>query len=121
MSESLYATLLTQPSTQVGSPAASELFLGEKSLDNFYGYKIITTNKFYASSGGTQGPANIIPDNVAVFFAPEAYLGQFYSLQDATVFLKAEADIIEFMTYEAIGIGLGNVNGAVVVTYTAGY
>ena len=121
MSESLYATLLTQPSTQVGSPAASELFMGEKSLDNFYGYKIITTNKSYASSGGSQSADSIIPDNVAVFFAPEAYLGQFYSLQDATVFLKAEADIIEFMTYEAIGVGIGNVNGAIVVTYTAGY
>jgi hypothetical protein len=50
-------------------------------------------------------------------FAPEAYLGQFYTLQDATVFLKAEQDMIEFQTYEAVGAGIGNVNGAVVLDF----
>lgn len=106
MTQSMYNDLLSFPSTEIGSPAASELFRGQATLDNFFGYKIITTNK-----------ANILPTNRAIVFAPQAYLGQMYTLQDATVFLKAEQDMIEFSTYEAVGVGLGNVNGAVVLDF----
>ena len=106
MTQSLYADLLKQPSTQIGSPAASELFRGQSGLDNFYGFKIITTNK-----------NDILPDNRAVIFTAPGYLGQFYSLQDATVFLKTEADMVSFQTYEALGVGIGNVNGVVVADF----
>jgi len=106
MTQSMYSDLLTFPSTDIGSPAASELFRGQASLDNFFGYKIITTNK-----------ADILPTNQCIIFAPQEYLGQFYSLQDATVFLKTEMDFIEFTTYEAIGSGIGNVNGAIVCNF----
>jgi hypothetical protein len=106
MTQSMYADLLTFPSTDVGSPAASDLFMGKASLDNFFGYKIITTNK-----------SDILPTNQAIVFAPQEYLGQFYALQDATVFLKVEMDIITFQTYEAIGVGIGNTNGAVVLNF----
>ena len=106
MTQSLYADLLKQPSTQVGSPLASSLLAGEKNLDNFYGFKIITTNK-----------NDLVPDNrVFVFTAPQ-YLGQFYLLQDATVFLKTEADMVSFTTYSAPGIGLGNVNGVITLDF----
>ena len=106
MTQSLYADLLKQPSTQVGSPLASSLLAGEKNLDNFYGFKIVTTNK-----------NDLVPDNrVFVFTAPQ-YLGQFYLLQDATVFLKTEADIVSFTTYSAPGIGLGNVNGVLTLDF----
>jgi hypothetical protein len=107
MTQSMYADLLTFAATDIGSPAASELFRGQASLDNFFGYKIITTNK-----------SNILPNNQAIIFAPQEYLGQFYSLQDATVFLKTEADMIEFTTYESVGSGIGNVDGAIVVNFT---
>jgi hypothetical protein len=106
MTQSMYTDLLGFPSTDIGSPAASDLFRGQGSLDNFFGYKIITTNK-----------SDILPVNQALVFAPQEYLGQFYSLQDATVFLKTEADFIEFFTYEAIGTGIGNTNGAVVLNF----
>lgn len=106
MTQSMYSQLLTFPATDIGSPAASELFRGQAALDNYFGFKIITTNK-----------ADILPTNQALIFAPEQYLGQFYSLQDATVFLKTEADQIEFETYEAIGTGIGNVNGVVVANF----
>lgn len=106
MTQSMYADLMKQPSTQIGSPAASGLFTGERSLDNFFGFKIITTNK-----------NDILPDNrVMVFTAPQ-YLGQFYLLQDATVFLKTEADMVSFTTYSAPGIGLGNINGVITLDF----
>lgn len=106
MTQSMYSDLLTFPATDVGSPAASDLFRGQASIDNFFGYKIITTNK-----------ADILPVNQCLIFAPQEYLGQFYSLQDATVFLKTEMDFIEFTTYEAIGSGIGNVNGVIVANF----
>jgi hypothetical protein len=106
MTQSMYADLLTLPSTDIGSPAASDLFRGQGTLDNFFGYKIITTNK-----------SDILLDTQALIFAPPQYLGQMYTLQDATMFLKVEQDIIEFTTYESIGIGIGNVNGVVAVNF----
>lgn len=106
MTQSMYADLLKQPATQFGSPLASDLTRGAASLDNFFGFKIITTNK-----------NDILPDNRVVIFTAPQYLGQMYLLQDATVFLKTEADMISFQTYEAPGIGIGNTNGFVVVDF----
>lgn len=108
MTQSTYADVIKQPSTQIGSPAASELFRGQAQLDNFYGYKIITTIK-----------NDVIADGVAYYFAPAAYLGQMYLLQDCMVFLKTEADLVSFFTYESVGIGLGNVNAVYKITFGA--
>jgi hypothetical protein len=41
-------------------------------------------------------------------FAPENFLGNFFLLQDATLFIKQEADMIFFHSYAAPGIGIGN-------------
>jgi hypothetical protein len=106
MSQSMYADLLAQPATTVGSETAGGLFRGQTSLDNFFGYKIITTNK-----------TELVAANQAIIFAPQEYLGQFYSLQEPTVFLKTEADMIEFRTYEAIGAGIGNINAIQVCNF----
>lgn len=106
MTQSMYADYLKQPATQMGSQLVSQLVAGEKTLDNFYGFKIIVTNK-----------NDILPDNQVVILTAQQYLGQSYLLQDATVFLKTEADMINFTTYEAIGLGLGNINGFVVANF----
>lgn len=106
MTQSMYADYLKQPATQVGSELASALTSGEKTLDNFFGFKIIVTNK-----------NDILPDNQVIIFTATQYLGQSYLLQDATVFLKTEADIVNFTTYESIGVGLGNINGVVVANF----
>jgi hypothetical protein len=52
-----------------------------------------------------------------IVFAPPQFLGQAYSLQDATVFLKAELDMIEFTAYESVGIGMGNTQGFVIIDF----
>jgi hypothetical protein len=106
MTHEMYADLLKQPSTQIGSGLASSLVTGERALDNFFGFKIVTTLK-----------NDILPNNQAIAFAPPQYFGQMYILQDAMVFLKTEKDMITFTTYEALGAGIGNVNGAVVLNF----
>lgn len=106
MTQSMYSDLLAQPSTQIGSDAASSLFRGESGLDNFFRYKIITTIK-----------NDILPDNRVIVFTEPQYLGQMYMLQDATVYLEAKADMLRFHTYESVGVGIGNVNGVIVCDF----
>lgn len=107
MTQSMYTDLLGFPATQIGSPAASDLFMGRDSLQAPFGYKIITTNK-----------NDILPDRRMVVFTSPEYLGQFYELQSPTVFLKVEnGTMLKFMTYEYVGAGIGNVNGAVVIDF----
>jgi len=101
----LYLKLYSRPSSVVGSITANEHFNGQD-MRQAFGFEIIPTNKLdlMSSNGTIQG------DMIAIF-APEAYLGQFYSLQEPTVFLKTEQDMIEFTTYESVGVGIGNTNG----------
>jgi hypothetical protein len=110
MSQSLYSDMLAFQSTDIGSPASSSLFMGEAQLQAPFGYKVITTNKSTAAS-------SFFPTNRMIVFAPPQFLGQAYSLQDATVFLKAELDMIEFTAYESVGIGMGNTQGFVIIDF----
>jgi hypothetical protein len=106
INQSTYAGLLAQPATTLGSPLASGLVSGKENLDNFFGFPFVVTNK-----------NDIVQDNrVMIFTAPE-YLGQFYLLKDATVYLESRSDIISFESYEYLGIGLGNTNGVVAVDF----
>lgn len=106
MSQSLHADLSLFPATQIGSPAASGAFLGEQPITNPYGFKTITTIK-----------NDVLPDNQMIVFAPPQYLGQFYELQGPVCYLKAEQDTVEFQTNQFVGVGIGNVNGAVVINF----
>lgn len=101
----LYLKLYSRPSSVVGSITANEHFNGQD-MRQAFGFEIIPTNKLdlMSSNGTIQG------DMIAIF-APESYLGQFYSLQEPTVFLKTEQDMIEFTTYESVGVGIGNTDG----------
>lgn len=105
----LYLKLISRKATVIGDIATSDLFRGGDQT-NFYGFEIITTNKSDILTNETKG-------DMAAVFAPEQYLGQFYSLQDPTVFLKTEKDMVEFSTYESIGVGIGNTNGLAVAQY----
>ena len=106
MTQTAYTDILKQPATTMGSELVSSLTGGKSNLDNFFGFKFVTTNK-----------NDILADNQVLIFTAPQYLGQMYLLQDATVFLKTEADIVSFTTYEAPGIGIGNTNGFVVCNF----
>ena len=103
MTQSMYYNLMKQPATQIGSGLAGELVSGNGGLTGLFGNKIITTIK-----------NDILPDNQFIVFTTPQYLGQMYILQDATVFIKTEADMLSFQTFESIGAGIGNTNGFVV-------
>jgi hypothetical protein len=102
MTKGLYYESLDLPATSVGNDVASRHYdQGIESEEKLWGIPVVSTIK------------NEIVDldatrRSAYIFAPEDYLGKFYLLQDATLFIKQEADIIEFWSYAAPGMGIGN-------------
>ena len=106
MTKSLFMEALKLPATMVGSDIAKRQYdEGLNGKEDLWGYPVITTIK-----------NDIIPDNVFYIFTAQEFLGYHYHLQDATLYIKEEADTYEFWTYEAIGMGIANHRGIVKVT-----
>ena len=98
MTKELYYDCLKLPATSVGDAVASRHYNdGLESETSLWGFPVVTTIK-----------NDIIPSNEFFVFGPQEYIGNFFLLQDATLFIKQEADIIEFFAYAAPGIGIGN-------------
>ena len=55
----------------------------------------------------------LVPDNVVYCFTEPAFLGKFYILQDATMYVKKEEDILSMNATETIGLGILNVAGVI--------
>lgn len=101
MTRSRYLDTITMDRDDVGDRVASRHYDdGVESEKKLFGYPVITTVK-----------NDIVSDDEVWFFAPQNYLGNFFLLQDATLFVKSEADLIEFYTYAAVGMGIGNTKG----------
>ena len=106
MTKELYYDVLKLAATSVGDPIASRHYDdGVEEEEKLWGVPVITTIK-----------NDIVPSDVFWIFGPENYLGNFFLLQDATLFIKQEADIIEFWSYSAPGIGIGNTSAITKVT-----
>jgi len=101
MSKGLYYEALDLAATSVGNDVASRHYdLGIEAEEKLWGIPVITTIKEEIVNDDTRRSAYL--------FAPQNYLGVFFLLQDATLFIKQEADIIEFHGYSVNGIGFGN-------------
>ena len=92
---------LDLPATSVGNDVASRHFdEGIESTQKLWGIPCVTTIK-----------GDIYDHNKAWIFSPQKpnnFLGNFLLLQDATLFIRQEADVLSFWTYEALGLGIGN-------------
>ncbi len=105
MRKSLYLEALELEATSVGNDIASGHYKdGVESEEKLWGIPVVTTIK------------TIIDARDFWVFAPEEFLGNFYLLQDATLFIEQRADMIEFWSYAAPGIGIGNTLGMIRVT-----
>jgi hypothetical protein len=108
MTKELYYDVLKIPATSVGDPIASRHYDdGVEEEEKLWGIPVVTTIK-----------NDIVQNDEFWVFSPENYLGNFFLLQDATLFIKQEADIIEFWSYSAPGIGIGNTNSITRYTLT---
>ena len=98
MTKGLYYEALDLVATSVGNDVASRHYDdGVENEEKLWGFPVITTIK-----------STIHNPKKAYIYSPENYLGNFFLLQDATLYIKQEADTITFWTYAAPGIGIGN-------------
>lgn len=108
MAKQTYYEALDLPATSVGDDIASAHYReGIEKEEMLWGLPVVSTIKtdiLSPQGGGTHS---------FYVFAPENFFGNFFLLQDATLFIKQEADMIFFHAYAALGIGIGN-TGAMV-------
>jgi len=98
MTKQLYYESLDLPATMVGDDIASRHYdQGIEAEEKLWGMPVVSTMK-----------SDILNPKKFYVFAPENFLGNFFLLQDATLYIKQEADVIEFWSYAAPGIGIGN-------------
>jgi len=112
LSKSTFIEVLKLLQTQVGDTVASRHYDdGIGNEETLWGIPCVTTIK-----------TDIVPDNTLWFFgkyAPEEnvnFLGNFFTIQDATLYLEQKADMINFYAYGAPGIGIGNTKAGIKVT-----
>ena len=104
MTKSLYYEALDLAATSVGNDVASRHYdQGIESEEKLWGIPVISTIKkeLVDDAAGTVRRS-------AYIFAPQNYLGCFFLLQDATLYIEQKADMIKFYSYAAPGIGIGN-------------
>lgn len=98
MHKNTYTDSLKLKTDDIGfKPQEDRFSRGVDGEDTFLGLPVVTTIK-----------DNLVAENELYFFAPQEYFIKFMLLQDATLFLKTEADMVEFHSYEAPGVGIGN-------------
>lgn len=92
---------------EVGGELAQDLLLRGFTERELMGVKTIITIK-----------QDLVPDNTVYYFAEPKFLGKFYLLEDATMFMDSRAYMIEFFCYESLGASIGNVAGVARVDFT---
>jgi hypothetical protein len=92
--------------SEVGGDLAQDMFVNGLPSKTLLGVKPIYTIK-----------RDLVPDGVIYLFSSEEFLGKYYRLQPLTVFMKNEAYFLEYFQYLNISLAIGNVKGAVKVTF----
>ena len=105
MTDATYTNSLQLRADVVGNDVATRHYdEGVEGSKNLWGCPVVTTihNNLVTAHGGSAS---------VYLFAPEKFLGNFFLLKDATLYIEQKADIISFHSYEAPGIGIGNTAG----------
>lgn len=96
-----YDDWLIQPATEIGSPLASEITSDGYKYQTILKRKLVVTNKHDI----------LLPGEIWAFTEP-AYLGNFFILNDVKFWIKKEADLVLWKTWEYIAEGFGNIKAA---------
>jgi hypothetical protein len=93
-----YDDYLIQPATEIGSALASDITVNGYKYQSILNRKLVVTNKHDIVS----------PGEVWAFTDP-AYLGNFFILNDVKFWIKKEADLVLWKTWEYVAEGFGNI------------
>jgi hypothetical protein len=97
MNKKDYNDWMDQPGTEIGSPLASEIVVNGYKYNQILGHKLIVTIK-----------NAIVPAGTIWFFTEPKYLGNSFILNDTKFWIKKEADMIYWKSWEYFGGGIGN-------------
>jgi hypothetical protein len=89
---------MIQPAIEVGSPLASEITVDGYKYQHILKRKLVVTNKHDI----------LLPGEIWTFTEP-AYLGNFFILNDIKFWIKKEADLVMWKSWEYIAEGFGNI------------
>jgi hypothetical protein len=93
-----YDDYMIQPATDIGSPLASEITVDGYKYQTILKRKLVVTNKHDI----------LLPGEIWTFTEP-AYLGNFFILNDIKFWIKKEADLVMWKSWEYIAEGFGNI------------
>jgi hypothetical protein len=99
---------MIQPATDIGSPLASEITVNGYKYPTILKRKLVVTNKHDI----------VLPGEIWAFTDP-AYLGNFFILNDVKFWIKKEADLIMWKTWEYIAEGFGNIRSIAYIQISA--
>jgi len=92
-----YDDWLVQDATEIGDALASEITVSGYKYDSILKRKLVVTNK-----------SDIVAPGEIWAFTEPAYLGNFFILNDTKFWIKKEADMVIWKTWEYIAEGFGN-------------
>ncbi len=98
LTKRLFREAMDLPATALGNDIASKHYReGIDGEDHLYGVPAVVTTKVH-----------VYDKKECWVLTPNEFLGRFYLLQDATMFIEQKRDVISFDSYSAPGIGIGN-------------
>jgi hypothetical protein len=101
MTQTLKADLVNLGMIEIGDKNVTRNWEeGTLGVDKLFGLPVVTTIK-----------NDLVKDNEMYIVAPQDYFGRFFILQDHTLVIKTEADMMEMWTYAAMGMGFINTKG----------
>jgi len=90
-----FADLKALPANSFYAPNFNEQIVREGTVGPVGGYNWVVTNKI-----------DLVPNGVMYLLSSPEYLGGFYLLQDATVYLKTERNLLQWSIYEIAALGI---------------
>ena len=117
MSKSLYYYALNLDQSEIAEVAARHYDDGIENEQKLFGVPVVATIKQDIMNTVLTGTPDGDAKTWAFVVSPQEFLGNMFMLQDATLFIKQEADMVEFHSYESVGLGIGNVDSAQLISF----
>jgi len=108
MNQADFNEIMLWSASTVGDAVGSEMVVNGYKYGTLFGKKLITTIK-----------GDLVKKGSVWAFASKEYLGHSYILDDTKFWIKKEKDVISWVAWELIGMGIGNTDALAVVTFSA--
>jgi len=107
MNQADFNEIMLWSASTVGDALGSEMVVNGYKYGTLFGKKLITTIK-----------GDLVKKGSVWAFAAKEYLGHSYILDDTKFWIKKEKDVISWVAWELIGMGIGNTEAIAVCTFS---